>query len=992
MRLKKPDSSGFSMIELVFSMMILGVVLIAFFGIFSLFQKSSAQSHQYAEAQQNSRIAVDFITDYLRQAGSGTDYVRGQRFIVHAAPYQVAFNADIDNSQTIGGYAPLAAISRAHSPNTVPASGTTIYTPRLDFQSPAETVVLTIDSSDDGVISGSDQGDDPEESGANTNLYVLRRVTYGFDGSSVNDVRPTNLALVRGPGAYSNGTHPQPLFQYFYDHDDDAQTPLLLFGDSSGDGKLSGAEIPGVTPMPDSLLARIRKVRITVVSESDNFNKKFKDTDGFLTVSMNSEVFVRNATRSNSVVYGYVYHDLNGDGVLDTDDIGIPNVTVKLVGTNREAVTNSYGVYYMPVSPGDYTIREEDPPGYISTTPNTVNADVSSGSAVQINFGDQTGSAVGIIRGTVFDDLDMDGVRTNGEAGLPDVLISLDTGEQVHTNAEGRYQFVMPVGGYVVVETDPDGYGSTTPNSADADIVAAGDTVTVNFGDTSTPLSGTIEGYVFEDNNMDGVRDAGESGLSNVTLFVSSGDSTTTNPSGFYQFSLSPGVYSIKERDEPGYTSSTVNTYLDILITPDTTVTRDFGDFLISQNDYIEITIGNTERALSVAGADLREDTKADLDIVLGTPFTGGSGNMLVFLNKRKNANTALGALFDSTPNYRRDAGHNINSLNAYDFSGDNRNDVLSGIQFNIGANIQIWHTGANGVLSTSPDDAYQSSGNTFVMDSKLAHLNNDDDVDLILGLKTSSGTFTGGIQTFKRLGSGEYAPLQYVTTAGANGEYPLGEIWAVDTGDVDGDGDDDIVVGSRTSDYVGYIDVYINLDNASGAFEWGSRYFGLGAVNDLQVIDMMEDDAGDPDLLVGSSSAPNSGWLMLWQNNGGVFGRPDSTEKEFPAGVIPNWPHDAVAPGAEILTVAAGLVNPDIFPEVFYGTRSSAFYAGDVYLVETYGMLPSTGRRLNTTGFIGEVVTMNIGDFNKDNWKDLVVGTRSSSTQGKLLIYFNDG
>jgi hypothetical protein len=53
--------------------------------------------------------------------------------------------------------------------------------------------------------------------------------------------------------------------------------------------------------------------------------------------------------------------------------------------------------------------------------------------------------------------------------------------------------------------------------------------------------------------------------------------------------------------------------------------------------------------------------------------------------------------------------------------------------------------------------------------------------------------------------------------------------------------------------------------------------------------------------------------------------------------------------------------------------------------------MLPSSGRQLNSSQYIGEVVTMDIGDFNSDNLKDVVVGTRSSATQGKLLIYFHD-
>ncbi len=987
MTFKRVRSSGFSMIEMVFSMMILGVVLVAFVGIFTLFQRSSAQTHQYGEAQQNARIAVDFITDYLRQAGAGADYVRAQRFIVAAEPYQVALNADIDNGQTIDGLSPLVAMSVSHSPNTVPASGTVIYTPPRDYQSGAETLVITLDSNSDGVISSSDQGDEAEESDANPNLYVLKRVTYGFDGSTANDVRPANLAVVRGPGAYASGTHPQPLFAYSYDDDEDPSTPMRLWGDTSNNGHLESSEVAALTAMPDALLPQIRQVRVTVTSEAEQYNSKYEATDGHLSVVMESEVFVRNSTRSNSMVFGTVYHDADANGAMDQGEAGLANVKVSLVGMNRQTMTNGYGVYFIPLPAGDYTVRETDPPGYVSTTSNTVNATVSSGNAVQVDFGDRSGTPVGFIRGTVYDDVDMDGNMTGGEAGIPGVLLSLDTGEQTHTNDEGVYEFTVPLGSYVVVETDAEGYSSTTPNSADADIIANGDTVTVHFGDSVTPASGTLEGYVFEDGDMDGVRDAGDGGLSNVSLFVSNGDSTSTDATGYYKFSLSPGVYSITERDEPGYTSSTVNTYVNIPIVADTVVTRNFGDFLINQNDYIEIVIGNTERALSVGGTDLMEDTKADLDIVLGTPFGGAGGNLLVFLNKRKNANTALSALFDATPNYRRNALNNINTLSVFDFSGDGKSDVLSGTHYNAGSNILIWYDGSSGLLSTTPDQQYTSSANTFVLDSELAELTNDTHVDLIVGLRGLAGTFTGGFQTFRSAGNGNLTSLQHVTRAGSEDQWVLGEVWAVDTGDVNGDGDIDILVGTHTSDYQGYVDVYLNDGN--GAMTWGARYATHGAVNDIKMINMMEDDGGDIDILAGMSSSANRGWLACWYNSEGTFGREDTTGYDFPEGVSQRWPNDAVAPNAEVLSLISARVNPDVFPEVFFGTRKSSFYTGDVYVMETFGMLPTAGRPLNTSSTIGEVVTLELGDFNKDSLTDLVIGTRSSSTQGKLIIYF---
>jgi hypothetical protein len=974
---------------MIFSMMIIGVILLAFVGIFSLYQKSSAQTNQYADAQQNARIAMDYITDYLRQAGSSTDYVRGQQFIVHAAPYQIAFNADIDNGQTIDGQGPLSAIDRTLSPNTVPASGTLIYAPSRDYVSGAETYVLTLDSNDDGVVAGDDRGDDPGETGLNTNLYVLKKKTYGYDGSGANEERDTDLALVRGPVAFPDGSLPQPLFEYYYDQDNDLSTPFLLWGDSDGNDVLDSSEIGALGAMPDSLLSSIRKVKVTVTSESGQYNKKFQDNNGFLHLSMNSEVYVRNSKRSNSVIYGMVFHDVNTDGVLDAGETGIPNVEIRLAGLNRVTTTNNFGYYYLPLTPGEYAVQEIDPFGFISTTPNLVSVSLASGESHVANFGDAAGAPVGFIKGTVYDDLDQDGQMMAGETGIPDVLVSLDTGEETNTDENGHYSFVVQLGNYNVVETDPDGYGSTTPNSAPADLLFAGDTLTIDFGDAANPAVGTLEGYVFNDDNVNGIMNAGEEGIPNVTLLVDNGDSTLTNASGYYKFSLEPGVYSISERDLDGYTSTTVNKYILIFMSPDTVVTRNFGDMLETTADFVEIEIGNTERALSVAAIDFKEDTKNDPDILLGTPFTGGAGNMLVYHNEWKNSNTALTQLFGSTPTYRREAGFNVNTISIYDFSGDGIMDVLTGLEHNTGDNVQEWFTGGAGQIGSSPNASFITSGTTYVMDSELADLNKDGIKDLIVGLRAPFGTYTGGFQIFRGSSGGGFTSWQYITTALKENPEPLGEIWAVAAGDVNGDGDKDIVVGSKKSEYTGCIDVYIN-PGYSGNFHWGARYLTKGAVNDLKLVDMKEDDGNDIDILAAIATAPNTGGVFLWLNNGGAFGRIDSVGTGYGAEMMHALPNDIYDAHGEALSIETAFINRDIFPDVIVGNRESAFYTGNLCLLKTFGLLPTDGIQMNQN-LSGEIITIATADFNKDNKPDVVVGTRTSSSQGKLVIYFND-
>lgn len=984
--LRKKNTEGFTLIEIVMSVLVLGFVLIAVSGIFILYQKGSARTTGYAEAQQNARIALDYITARLRQAGSQTDYFRGQLPVVHAGPYQIAINADVDNGRTIDGQPPLEAINRAMAPNTVPASGTPFYMPPDDYDSEAETIVFTVDSNADGVIDKNDRGDDPVEDGENTNLFVLKQYVYGYSAAGRNEVRESDLAKVRGPNLATTWTIPQPMFQYWVDHDENPATPDRLWGDGNGDGELSDTEALNVTELPQNELANIRKVAITVVSESEVYDRRYETNGGFFDVTMTSEVHVRNATRTSSMINGMVFHDADKDGALDPNETGIPGVEIRIAGQGSNVLTDNFGRYFFPLPAGDYSIQEIDPMGYTSTTANIVSVTLVSGQTKSINFGDVSTTPSGVIEGYVYEDLDQDGLKDVGEDGLAGVLVSLDTGAETYTNDTGYFSFVARQGNYTVVETDPPGFSSTTPNSGAANIAAQDDTVRIDYGDFAGAVTGILEGHVFLDENEDGIRGPGEEGLPNVLITVSNGDTTLTNASGYYRFSLEPEIYKITETDPVGYTSTTVNTYENIKITADTTVVRDFGDVLENRQDFVEIHISNTDRVLSVATADLDEDDLRDDDIVLGTALAGGIGNMLVFQNKRENTTTPVTELFDADPTYRRDAGYNINAMRAFDYSGDGTPDVVSGLDVGTDPNVQFWLTETGGVLSTSPDVVYHAGGFNEVMDIRLVDLDGDGQLDMLVGLKSSFGVYKGAVVVYKGYGGNSFMPAYTISTAGATGALEIGDVWAVGSGDIDGDGDQDMVIGSHETEYTGCIDVYTNT---AGALSWHARYESFGAVNDLMVIDMMEDDSRDPDIVAGISSGENYGFVMLWSNTGGTFGWADTTGYSFEPETTPNLPEDWVYAGGEVLCVVDIALNNDVFPDVAYGTRRSALlYLGDIYVLPSYGTLPDGGIKVNT-GEMGQIIAIDRADFNKDSRPDLVVGTRSSSTQGRLVAFF---
>jgi uncharacterized repeat protein (TIGR01451 family) len=90
-----------------------------------------------------------------------------------------------------------------------------------------------------------------------------------------------------------------------------------------------------------------------------------------------------------------------------------------------------------------------------------------------------------------------------------------------------------------------------------------------------------IGGTVFEDQNHNGVREAGEPLLSGVTITLTgtTGLTTTTDTNGAYSFNnLSPGAYTVTETDPSGYVSSTPNTFGITLVNTNAAV-PDFGDY-----------------------------------------------------------------------------------------------------------------------------------------------------------------------------------------------------------------------------------------------------------------------------------------------------------------------------------------------------------------------------------------------------------------------------
>ena len=171
----------------------------------------------------------------------------------------------------------------------------------------------------------------------------------------------------------------------------------------------------------------------------------------------------------------------------------------------------------------------------------------------------------------VFVDQDSDGLFDAEDEPLGGVVVNLRDGagvllESTVTGADGAYIFdpVRP-GSYVIEVTGPehftliDGTGEDSQTSPYAFVVSDGD---IEDADFAFAPFGSIGDVVFEDLDLDGVRDADEPGIEGVVvdLFDATGtlyDSVTTAGDGSYAFiDVAAGTYTVEVITPTGFSAT----------------------------------------------------------------------------------------------------------------------------------------------------------------------------------------------------------------------------------------------------------------------------------------------------------------------------------------------------------------------------------------------------------------------------------------------------
>lgn len=567
------------------------------------------------------------------------------------------------------------------------------------------------------------------------------------------------------------------------------------------------------------------------------------------------------------------------------------------------------------------------------------------------------------------------GGSLSGLSSGAQLVVQNNGGDDVTLSATGAFGFGTPLidmSPYsVTVKSFPSGQycgvtnGSGTLAGADVSNVAIACETGYTVGGTVTGLSGS--GLVLQNNGGDKVTVSGTTFTFPAPMQNGASYAVTvaTQPSGpGQQCTVSSGTGLISSSDvtsvavncvakskyKPGYFNSTHlgsdRTFAvalgDIDKDGDADMVAGHINTAIWSNDGSgkenffgfapSASLTNTEAVYGLALADLDGDN--DLDLILGA-----SGANQVWINQGGSQGGVVGSYANS--------GQALGSASTVSVTvGDVDNDGdLDLVEGNNWSQHAIWLNDGSGNFGAAPSQQFGET-QVYSYEVKLADIDKDGDLDILearsdnnigLVLWINQGGKQGGtVGAFSTTGV-------VVSTTGAR---------ALDVGDVDGDGDLDVAVGSWGPNTVWLNDGNGNLTNSG-------QSLGDSDTSSLKLADF--DGDGDLDMVTGNDwSQPD----QIWLNSNGVF---TSTGQQLNSGEITHEVAVADLDGDGDLDIMEGF-----------------YYGAEMWLND------GTGHFLDPLQHLGSAWTRDIQlvDLNLDGHLDLV----EAAANGSNAVWLNDG
>ena len=384
MKRSSAGSAGFTMVELMITLVVLAAVTIVLSTVIYSAARSKNQTSNAVESAQSTRVAVDMIARDLRNAGYGADrdYIaQPQLPIAYVDSLQVLINADLHGG--LDATTDTTAYDPSANPKPFPLNGTA-WAPPIKYRTGAELIRWTLDTNNDGSVDAGDVSD-PDGVDAqrtrNPDDYMLVREVYGDSSFAMsagnNGGRTERIALMRRP---SDGTTP-PLFTVY------------MTGSSTPWDWANG-------PVPAAQLPDIERIVIRAVGTSSkpDWKGSYAETE-YQTEALVTRN-VPNFGDEEFAVSGYVFEDLNGNDYRDFGEPGIGGAQVQ--ADYFTTTTDTTGFYLLRVGPGTYTLKHTPASGWASSmSPDTFSVTVGPAHSQDFPNTSQAGGKVTIF---VFED------------------------------------------------------------------------------------------------------------------------------------------------------------------------------------------------------------------------------------------------------------------------------------------------------------------------------------------------------------------------------------------------------------------------------------------------------------------------------------------------------------------------------------------------------------------------------------------------------------
>ena len=983
--------AGFTLIELMITLVLLAMVVAVIATVMIGSERSKADTEGRVEAQQSGRAISDLIAQDLRTAGYDTDIdaVPPQPPFAYVDSVEILINTNLNtgavsNLDTLATRLYPRAINPGQTP--IPPLMTASFIPPISYATGAETIRYTLDINNDGVVNASDQtqplAQEAQRTG-NPNDYVLARGVYGLQDPALgpgNGGSLQKIGLVRGPGAGI-----PPMFTVYL-----GSNPLPWNWHNGS--------------IPPSELKNISRITLRVTTEGRRASKDGTYPRSTLTTEVNS---LRNAPGARATVYsvsGYVFKDTNKNGTLDTGEPGVPGALLRL-GSAAVAQSSATGSYVVSAAPAAYTLHQTPPAGYGAFGSDSLVVDfVNSPVDVTHNFPD-TMLTGGWLIDTCYVDENSNNVFDVNDTPVDGVKVAVGTNSTL-TDGDGAGSLFLTPGTQSVSFTAPDSFMVMSTNPTPVSMTNGG-TVTL-YTKLMKTGTGTVTGYVFLDINKNGTKDTGETGIANVWVGVTKDAGLTflgyanTDANGLYSIIVSNNMpaatdpYTVTVIPPSGYYPTGTTAISPVWVAIGQVVTgKNFG-----MVNFTSISL-TADRVLALGTAVLMPfdwsgnanqwATKSGFrkDLILCSEYASAP-NISVWYNHQP-----IDPVFDTGFTYQRNALSSALSIASGSIdtltSGVNvvaREDIVTGLARKVTGNIAVWLTqntsGNEGQLVSSTSTPagptlYQTADAGDVDQVLLTDCAGGTALDLIVGTKTSS--FVGTLEVWRGFGNGTFFRDEIYPNAGNIPGNALGEVKAMILQDVTSDGNADLIVGTKTGDGQGKLHILgFNTKTPTNRYRTINTYSVVGEVTALTACDVNAD--GIMDLIVGTRISSVAGDIQLWRGLGsGTF----VLTQTF------------TAPGPVLCLTAADL-GAAARNDIIFGYRDneSGFSGGVRILYTDLGVLPSIADDPagGTSSYMTTSVISANFNYRLNNttpgpyYADLAVAQKPTATTGNLLVF----